>query len=104
MAQSASVELLTAAAATGAAQLWPGGRGLFHAGGTFGGTTVGLEYQTYGGTWVTVKAMDGAGVRTPVVMTAADGFIFELPPCPIRATITGGAGVSVSAGAARIIY
>lgn len=104
MTNTASVELLTNASATGASAQWGGGRGMFHASGTFGGATLGLEFQTYNGVWVTVKAMDGAGVRTPVTMVAADGFIFELGPCPIRATLTGGAPSAMYAGASRVLY
>lgn len=103
--QTASVELITNGAVTGAAVQWPGGRGFFAVDGTFGGASAGLEWQTRSGVWVPYKVMDGAGVRTAVpAITAADGFLFELPPCPIRATLTGGAPSAMYAGASRIPY
>lgn len=72
--------------------------------GTFGGTTGALEWQTPQGDWIPVKAMDGSGVRTAIAITAADGFLFELPPVPIRVSLTGGAPAAMFAGAARVPY
>lgn len=101
---SASVELLTNEAATGAAQQWPGGRGLCTASGTFGGTSMTLEYRGAGNLFYPVKAMAGDGTRTTIALTTQDGFLFELPPCEIRAVLTGGSPSAMFASAARIPY
>lgn len=75
---SAGVQLLTNASATGAGVQWPGGRGLFTAEATFGGGSVALEYRGPNGSWL----------NTPVVsLTAAGGVLFELPPCEVRAAV-----------------
>lgn len=95
------VDLLTAAAATGAWQDWPGGSGAFFAGGAFGGATVALEADTSrsgGGDAGAVRNQAG----TAISLTAAGVLAFELPPCRIRGAISGGAGVSVNAHAVRI--
>lgn len=93
--KSNPVVLLTAAAATGSAINWPGGIGIFEVAGTFGGATISLQFLGPDGTtWIT------AGTGT--TFTAANGGIFYLPPGPIRATVTGGAGVSVTATAVQI--
>lgn len=82
--QSAGVELLSNASATGAAAQWPGGRGLFSAEATFGGGSVGLEYRGPAGGWLATPA---------VSVTAAGGVLFELPPCEIRAVVVTATGV-----------
>jgi hypothetical protein len=77
--QTASVVLLSNASATGAAKQWPGGKGVFAVGATFGGGSVALQHQLPNGTWVTPT--DGS-------LTADGGIVFELPPCQIRAAVT----------------
>lgn len=89
-----NVSLLTAAAATGAANsINFGGDFCFDVAGTFGGATVGLEMLGPDNTtWIAVR--DTAG---PVAFTAAGAVIVTLPAGTYRATITGGTGVSLSA-------
>lgn len=77
-----TVTLLSNAGATGAAVNWPGGKGFFSVVGTFGGATVSLQFLgPDGATWVTPT--DGS-------VTAAGGFVFELPQCNVRALVSGG--------------
>lgn len=77
--QSASVSLLSNGSATSAAANWPGGKGVFSVKATFGGGSVALQYQLPdNSTWFT---------PTSGSLTANDGFIFELPPCLIRAAV-----------------
>lgn len=104
--QTASVDLLINASAGTAEPYpqWPGGRGLFSVSGTFGGTSVTLEYRGAGNVFYPVKAMAGDGTRTTVAATAQDAWLFELPPGEIRAVLTGGAGSAMFATAARIPY
>lgn len=91
-----TVVLLTNAAATGTAQTWPGGPGVFAVVGTFGGATITLQFLGPDGTtWL------AAGTATTV--TAAGVGVFNLPKGSIRALITGGASVSVTANAAQLI-
>lgn len=107
MAQGFSAVLFTAqaAAGNGAAANWGGGRGLFLAAGTFGGTSVTLEVLgPNGSTWLPVKAMDSAGVQTTVALTDSGMFVFELPPGSIRAVATGGTPSALYARADRVIY
>ena len=75
------VQLLNNASATGAAAIWPGGRGLLMCEGTFAGATVQLQSISPNGIWLNAPA---AGV------TAAGTLAFELPPGQIRAAISGG--------------
>lgn len=77
--QTASVELLSNASATSSAKQWPGGKGVFSAKATFGGGSVALQFQLPDSTtWVTPT--DGS-------LSADGGFVFELPPCYIRAAV-----------------
>jgi hypothetical protein len=99
---SASVVLLSNASATGTAVQWPGGRGQFACIGTFGGTSVQLQYMGPNGSYISVQAMDSSGVLTAVPVTAAGGFVFELPPCYIKAVVTGGSPSAMYATAARV--
>lgn len=81
---SAGVTLLTNAAATGAGQSWPGGRGLFVALATFGGGSVGLEFLGPDGTtWLPCQSVAGAAVT----LTAAGSVLFEQPPGLLRASV-----------------
>lgn len=92
---TASVELLKNAAATGAGFAWPGGRGVFSAAGTIGGATISLQFLgPDGSTWIDA----GAGTT----LLAAGAGVFELPPCQIRAAVTGGAPAALYAQAARV--
>lgn len=77
------LKLLVNGSATGTAQRWPGGKGFFSAAGTFSGATVSLQYQgPDNSTWITPASAS---------LTAAGGFVFELPPCNMRALVAGGA-------------
>lgn len=81
--RSSRIDLLSNASATGSAIIWPGGRGMFTAAGTFGGTTVKLQFLgPDGSTWI------DAGTYT--TLTASGGGIFDLPQGQVRANITGG--------------
>lgn len=82
MASSYSVVLLSNASATGAAQDWAGGRGLFSVVGTFSGATIKLQFL---GPDLTTYIDAG----TDTTLTAAGGGIFDLPPGRIRCSITG---------------
>ncbi len=75
--------LLSNAAATGTAQVWQGGAGVFRVAGTFSGATVKLQYLGPDGvTWI------DAGSDT--TLTAAGGGVFNLDKCSVRAAVTGG--------------
>lgn len=81
--------LLSNASATGTAKEWPGGAGVFTVPvGTISGATVKLQYQSDDTTWTDV---DKSG-DTYVTFTATGGAggQFFLPPCNIRASISGG--------------
>lgn len=82
-----SYPLLTAGVAPSVAVLWPGGEGLFSAYGTFGGTTIKLQWSPDGGTtWLDA---DRTG-DTYVTLTANGAGVFSLPPCTIRANVSAG--------------
>lgn len=83
--------LLDAVSANGAGDpaSWTGGNGLYSVTGSFGGGTCTLEYSLDGTTFQSVGS-DGA-------LTAAGGVGFWLPPCAIRANLTGATGPSLTA-------
>jgi hypothetical protein len=90
-----SVSLLTAAGATSAQKLWPGGGGVFKAVGTFGGATISLQFLGPDATtWI------DAGQAT--TLTANGAGVFYLPRGQIRAAVTGGSGVSVTVTAEQL--
>jgi hypothetical protein len=96
---STSSQLFAAigANANGAAFDWPGGRGVFSAFGAFGAGTCKLQFSPDAGvTWLDV---DRSG-DTYVTFTANGSGGFELPPCQIRAVLTGATAPSLSATAA----
>jgi hypothetical protein len=79
MSTTAGVSLLSNASATSAVKKWPGGRGWFCAGATWGGGNVVLQMLLPdGASWVNVHT----------ALTANGGVAFELPPCSIRAAVT----------------
>lgn len=85
-----SMDLLSAASATGAWMPWRGGRGQIVVDGTFGGATVTLEIQGPSGSGVSLGA---AGV-----FAAAGVAGFELAEgVNIRCSISGGSGTAVNA-------
>lgn len=91
--------LLANASATGSAVAWPGGRGTFSVpAGTFSGATVKLQWSPDEGT--TYLDVDNSG-DTYVTLTAAGAGNFELPPCLIKATISG-SPTGIYANAQRI--
>lgn len=73
--------LLSNASATGTAQDWPGGEGVFECEGTWAGATASLEFKTGNGTWIAV------GKDTTLTANGAGAFI--LHPCLVRVAITG---------------
>ena len=76
-------QLLSNASATGTAQAWPGGYGVFTAAGTFGGSTVTFQFLGPDATtWI--------AVGSDTTLTAAGGGAFLLPPGTIRAAVSGG--------------
>lgn len=89
------ITLLSNASATGSAASWAGGEGAFVVVGTLSGATVTLQtLGPDGSTWVAVgddAALDAAG---------ACGF--SLPPCQIRAAVSGGSPSGLYARAASI--
>lgn len=81
----------------GTAVVWPGGRGVFVAYGTFGSGTVKLQWSPNDGTtWIDVDASGD----TFVTFTANGSGGFELPACQIRAVLSGATAASVTAEAA----
>jgi hypothetical protein len=87
----ASMTLLSAASATGTGQTWAGGDAAFAVYGTFGGSTVALQVSPDAGTtWIDVNgtAQTAAGGAGPVSIPTG---------WRVRASVTGGAGVSVTA-------
>lgn len=89
-----NITLLSAAAATGSAvNVQIGGDYCFAVAGTFGGTSVGIQMLgPDGATWISLS--DSIGT---IALTVGGARIVSLPAGSYRATITGGAGVSVSA-------
>ena len=87
MASDSDIALLVNAAATGTGVRWYGGRGVFYVhSATFSGATIKLQCSFDDSTYVDV---DAAG-DSNVTLTAAGQGGFELPPCFLRAAITGG--------------
>jgi hypothetical protein len=88
MASDTEWDLLNNAAATGSAVRWTGGRGVFTVySATFSGATIKLQWSPDAGTtWLDV---DRAG-DTHVTLTAVGAGGFELPPCVLRANVSGG--------------
>ena len=102
--QAFEINLLSNASATPTAptgetayQFWPGGKGVFSCAGTFGGTSVSLVFLgPDGSTQITVG--------TNTTLTAAGAGLFELHPCKIIATVTGGSPSGLFANADRVPY
>ena len=90
------IDLLDNAGATGAAQQWPGGAGVFAVTGTFGGATVKLQQLGPDGTtW-----LDVAGGDVDLLAPGQGGFV--LPAGLIRAVVTGGAPSGLDAVAVGV--
>ena len=93
-AEAAATPLLvtTADGATGGTQ-WDGGNGVLSAVGAFAGSSLQLEcLGPDGATWLPVgAALAAAGMQS-----------FNLPRGEIQATVTGGAGVAITATAAPL--
>jgi hypothetical protein len=84
----ATYPLLSNVAVSGSGVVWPGGAGTFSFyAGTVGGATVSLKWSMDGGT--TYQAVDRSG-DTYVTFTALGSGNFELPPCFIKADVSGG--------------
>jgi hypothetical protein len=90
-----TLQLLSNATATGVKKYWPGGRGVFMAAGTFSGSTVKLQFLGPDG-----STLIDAGTNT--TLTSAGAGIFDLPPCQIQATVSGGPPSGMYATAARV--
>lgn len=101
---TASIVLIANGAATSAAKLWPGGKGVLTVVGTFGGAAVTMQYLGPDNTtYVDVKALDPTtGNQTTVSLSAAGSIGFILPPTPVRVVVTGGAPSGLYADAARV--
>jgi len=98
MSNYLAVQLLTNAAATGAAVKWPGGSGTLFARATaWAAATLALEVNTNNDAGAAVW-----GPLTGVSLTADGAVAFSLPPSDIRAAITGGPPTAVFAHAVRI--
>ncbi|RZN09655.1 hypothetical protein CWO91_16640 [Bradyrhizobium genosp. SA-3] len=75
--------------------VWPGGRGVFTAFGTFGSGTIKLQVSYDDGTtWMDV---DRSG-DTYCTFTSNGSGGFELPKCQVRANTAGSTTPSVTAG------
>lgn len=79
--------LLSNGSATGNAVAWIGGRGTLTVEGTVGGATLALQMKSMLGTWIPANLPNSL---TAIALTAAGTATFELPPCDIRVTVTGG--------------
>jgi hypothetical protein len=90
-----SYALLSNAFATGSAVAIRGGQYLFTAEGTIGGSAVALQVQSPNGTWETVSVFSNSAASTTTLPYALTGI--DLPAGNVRASITGGTGISVSA-------
>lgn len=95
MAASHGQLLIQNGSATSAGFDWPGGDAVFVADGTFGGCTVALQIQLLGGTWI------NTGVNTTLTAPGAGGV--TLPPCQIRASVTGGSPSALNVALARVV-
>jgi hypothetical protein len=87
--------LLSNASTTGSAFNIRGGQYAFTAEGTAGGATIALQVQTPTGTWSTVSVFNNSAVSTTNL--PFDQTDIDLPAGNVRASITGGTGVSVTA-------
>lgn len=77
------VDLISNGSATGSAEFWPGGDGTYTVTGTFGGSTITLQYLGPDDTtWVDAGA--------DAILTAEGGCNFTLPSGSIRAEVVGG--------------
>jgi hypothetical protein len=75
--------------------VWPGGRGVFTAFGTFGGGTYKLQVSfDDAATWIDV---DRSG-DTYCTFTANGSGGFELPKCRVRVNVSGATAPTVTAG------
>jgi hypothetical protein len=84
--------LITNGSATGSSVIWRGGKGTFLVTGTFGGTTVTLQFLgTDNATWIDVGA--------EAALTAAGLVGFELAAGLIRAEVVGGTPSALYAAA-----
>lgn len=104
---TASAELFNnaGAAGNGTTVAWPGGRGVVTAEGTWGGSSLSLEYLGPHGAWIPVTVLNPAtATSTALALTANGMFLFELPPGKIRGVLTGGTPSALYATAARIPY
>lgn len=88
-------QLLSNASATGSYVQWDGGIGVFSAAGTFSGATVTLQFLGPDGSTALT-------VGTDTTLTAAGGGGFVLPPCKIRAEISGGSPSGMYAQADKV--
>lgn len=89
------LSLLSNASATGAVCRWPGGRGTFIVDGSFDGATVTLS----------VLSPDGSSyvsVGTDAALSAEGVVNFDLPPCWIKAVVSGGSPNALYATAEKI--
>lgn len=92
---AASLDLLSNASATGDAMDWSGGTGVFAVTATWSGATVKLQAMLPdGSTWGDV------GANTTLTADGMGGFV--LPPCRVRAAVSGGPPSGVYASANKV--
>lgn len=98
--------LLSNASSTGSAVAIRGGQYTFTADGTAGGATISLQVQTPNGSWsnINVFGKNALDVDSPVSTTTLpySQTSISLPAGAVRASISGGAGVSVNASLAGL--
>jgi len=78
---------------------WPGGKGDLTASGTFGGGTLTMQIQGPSGTWINVI---NYATITDISITGNKHAAFELPAGPVRVTLAGATGPSVTASVSGI--
>lgn len=93
IAHSATLFNVVSATGAGGPASWPGGRGILTGSGTFGGTTLTLEFRSIDGNWVPVSTPAGVAVA----MTSPGQAPFDAPAGNLRGVLTSGVPVALSA-------
>lgn len=98
LAHSATLFNAVSATGNGGPVSWPGGRGVMSGSGTFGGTTLTLEFRAVDGSWVPVSTPAGVAAS----MTGPGQVPFEAPAGNLRGVLTSGtpSGLSATVGTA----
>lgn len=94
MARRQRFDLLVNATGAGASIDWPGGQGVFFVeSATFGGGTVGLQFQGPNGNWVPVNDF---ATSVAISLTTVASANFLAPAGPLRAVATTATAVYAS--------